>query len=1021
MENGTTSSEETSLLTSSRKPPRVFRTGRKRERDPGHLGEAACFETLAVNSGSDKHARCPAECPFYASDKTDDQHCTFVCVPAEDCIRYNPKAPVADADDGVCRSPMANYCEEYELSGLDRCSVCKSGYVLDPEDGQCHFKHYWAIHILIVILLVLVVVLVAWLINLGCRPITNKTGLQDGLSYRSSCKLSQPTQSDGSRPRWPISTNLMTNSEVAGPGMMLHFNFQFNLILWAFGVGLAWVIVSYIQDPTWSRSPDLMRLGTRKMGYPRDNCILVAWGYETQQRLMWIKILFLLVVYLVTFALCIWHSVRQHRLFEVVDSENSTMTDFAALLEGLPLMSGSDMAEDAIAAAVREQTGQKVIGVSIAWDFQDHEEKVVEAAKANVYAYDEWDKRGGDGSSGAASSGDPINRPAAEVQHTGLQKHMFDAESWLLEEPTDKDPPHEQKEEEIRQVLEDMKSTEFAFVVFETEDARNRAVDKLEQKGGLEFKDSVARIAHVRAEPDTVLWENFGHSDTSQIVARLAAGFGLILLALVVWTLLFYGPYAWSIFQFNYDNGQQPGFIYGFAFSMVVVVGNAIMYEVCARVSDFVGFHFRDKREACYMILYTIATSFNVLLDFVTTYYTVWEVSKGLGFRTYYGQKVKEITSFTEAFETYAMQRQLGENTYTYAFPSTFLIPFLIEPIVTIYVPLKLGVMLVRTHPKITGSLAEGWLASAPMDMGRYADCLLNVVLAVLVLYFPGGWTWRLYFAMGMCHMFIYAFDHWKVLSNIPKCTYASMDVDWWSQALLAPCTAGILSCLIFKMNCQDYGFCLDGVPLIMACTAGFWAHCVVHVLVLVYVVPLFAAREVVGQDAETTTFQDVATYTACSWFTSNPVHCLRSKYKYKHDPECAYYIVGKDHCIQKNPAANVYYVGSRTEEEDYEESFAAVSQMSVEVKDNLKNLLQQIRMPSNRDLAQRHDGMPNVDELTPAAKAKLVAAAARLKARREARASEPATPSGSRPLSDAAAAAALSRPLSEAAASSTQ
>ncbi|CAK0838664.1 unnamed protein product, partial [Prorocentrum cordatum] len=86
---------------------------------------------------------------------------------------------------------------------------------------------------------------------------------------------------------------------------------------------------------------------------------------------------------------------------------------------------------------------------------------------------------------------------------------------------------------------------------------------------------------------------------------------------------------------------------------------------VCARVSDYVGFHFRDNREACYMILYTIATSFNVLLDFVTTYYTVWEVSKGLGFRTYHGQKVKEITSFTEAASQSARGLSIAGGTPT--------------------------------------------------------------------------------------------------------------------------------------------------------------------------------------------------------------------------------------------------------------------------------------------------------------------------------------------------------------------
>ncbi|MFM7987552.1 MAG: hypothetical protein ACKPKO_50385, partial [Candidatus Fonsibacter sp.] len=63
-------------------------------------------------------------------------------------------------------------------------------------------------------------------------------------------------------------------------------------------------------------------------------------------------------------------------------------------------------------------------------------------------------------------------------------------------------------------------------------------------------------------------------------------GFGVIFMALLFWSVVFYAPYAWSVFTFNFDNGQQPGFIYSLSFSMVVVVGNQIMYEVCARVSD---------------------------------------------------------------------------------------------------------------------------------------------------------------------------------------------------------------------------------------------------------------------------------------------------------------------------------------------------------------------------------------------------------------------------------------------------
>merc|ERR1719387_3456756 len=109
-------------------------------------------------------------------------------------------------------------------------------------------------------------------------------------------------------------------------------------------------------------------------------------------------------------------------------------------------------------------------------------------------------------------------------------------------------------------------------------------------------------------------------------------GFGMIFAGLAVWTLFFYGPYSWSIFTWNYDNGQQPGFIYGLSFSMVVVIGNAIMYIICANVAEDIGYKSSDDREACYMVLYTVACTLNILLDLVTTYYMAFYIMSGLDF-----------------------------------------------------------------------------------------------------------------------------------------------------------------------------------------------------------------------------------------------------------------------------------------------------------------------------------------------------------------------------------------------------
>merc|ERR1719343_179639 len=136
--------------------------------------------------------------------------------------------------------------------------------------------------------------------------------------------------------------------------MMLHFNFQMVIIVWAFGVAVMWCLIAFADDPTFERLPDLMRLGTRRFGMPRENCILVAWGYETQQRQMWIKVYFLAVVYIGTFALAIYHSIRQQRLFEDMDRDNTTMTDFVVMLSRLPISTGSQNPEDKIKKKIEE-------------------------------------------------------------------------------------------------------------------------------------------------------------------------------------------------------------------------------------------------------------------------------------------------------------------------------------------------------------------------------------------------------------------------------------------------------------------------------------------------------------------------------------------------------------------------------------------------------------------------------------------------------------------------------------------
>merc|ERR1719287_199704 len=122
-----------------------------------------------------------------------------------------------------------------------------------------------------------------------------------------------------------METNLR-NDSVAGPGMRLHFRFQAFFIVWPFCVALVWVGFAVFHN-------ELFIIGTRKFGTPRHNCILVAWGYETQQRLMWTKVLFLAIVYVGSFVSFTWFFVNQQKIHDKIDAAEKTMRDFAVELK----------------------------------------------------------------------------------------------------------------------------------------------------------------------------------------------------------------------------------------------------------------------------------------------------------------------------------------------------------------------------------------------------------------------------------------------------------------------------------------------------------------------------------------------------------------------------------------------------------------------------------------------------------------------------------------------------------------
>jgi hypothetical protein len=865
-----------------------------------------CGATTQVLSDTNKYDRCPTDCPFFAQNLEDSKVCTFSCVPAEDCKKWNPNKPIADTikKSRTCRGPVSAFCSEFAMDGTDTCVKCKYGWSLHIVNGQCYFSYWKTVFVVTALIVILVIIATVWLLDLCLRESSNTAELQRALDFRSRAKIMQPKNVDGHRHTFPLRTNLCT-TDVAGLGMLLHFNFQAFMIIWPFVIAMMWTVLACFHEELWV-------LGTKRFGTPRHNCILVAWGYETQQRLMWTKVVFLAMVYLFSFITFLLFSVRQYRIYQEMDAKEITMKDFALELRGLPSLPGSSTVENALKEAVERATGQpgSVAGVSVAWNYGDREEMIMKAVRKDQFERSLF------------LSPRQFQLPTHPTEVGPVRKWMYEKELDILVPDEEEDLDDDQ----LRLKLTTMVSSDTAFVVFNCTGDVRKALNMAEQKG-VKFGDTTLKLATVDVDPPVVNWQNFGDSGQGAMAVRFWKCFFTIYVpALAIWFFVFYAPYAWSVYTYNYDNGAElPGY-YALIFTMIVVGGNATMYAVCDQCCERIGFRYKDSKQCAYTLMYLFACAFNVLLDMVVTYYTALKIMIGLGFRTYDGTKLEHIDTYTDQFETYAMQRTLGGNTYAYAFPSTFLIPFLIEPFVTVLVPYHLGKLIIRTHTEIKGTDAEAYIAALEFDLGRYADILLNVFLGILIFYFPGGYTWTLFYGMFISHIVIYLFDHWRVINVIPNIKITSYSVDWYAQAVLAACCGLILSSLVFKANCAKglesiTGYCIHDGKLVIASTLAGVGHFVVHMILLIYIVPRLGA---VSSEEENTITEGFSSYKSIAendpytWFSVNPVHCLRSKYIHKHSPYCRWASAGKEHLLEANDAIGCHFHDTKADNEDY-------------------------------------------------------------------------------------------------------
>jgi len=272
------------------------------------------------------------------------------------------------------------------------------------------------------------------------------------------------------------------------------------------------------------------------------------------------------------------------------------------------------------------------------------------------------------------------------------------------------------------------------------------------------------------------------------------------------------------------------------------------------------------------------------------------------------------------------MQKAVGTRLFEYCFPSTFFIPFLMEPIFGILLPYQICKLLLRTHPECKGREAELSLQIfAPMDMARYGDLLLDFLLCVLIVFFPPGTFLKMMLALVVCHSGVYVYDQYRILRSVPAFDYGSDIIDRLVQILMGLPTAFLAGGVVYKCaGLPELGLpiWLEGGYLLIAMIIAFGLTLIIHVFLIKIVVPMFdkSFQKRADHQVSETKYSKSAASMASTWFSENAVHCLRSKYVYKHDPPCLFNTAGKQHLIKKNEKCGVHFeCSSRVGAEEYD------------------------------------------------------------------------------------------------------
>jgi len=891
---------------------------------------------------------CPASCPFLRAEPT--RLCEFKCVRKDECSADDPLANFADPSTMRCATCLVSACT---MCGdhANSCATCHPSY--DLVDGKCISRYWWVWCVGYCFLGLLGLVVVAYVISLGFRSTVNETVLSHAVKFRSSSK----TRNEVDGKFYSLAATNVRSEYISGIGVMLHFNWQGAVILWAVGTLLVLGNLAIV----FKKRASVQKVAPVEGG-TFDACSAHVTDQADDFNHMEVGYFYgVLFLYLASTAACLGFAVHQRRWAQKMSEQLTTMQDYMLVATGLPNQPGTEPVEEDLTKffkAAFSGVGAEVVGVSVCWDYQDCSGAVDEQIRCELDRY-EWDwetERGHEGSRTQGARVHDQRRQEAEESTdvpprcVSIQKHFHKFDALLGVEEIHSTPGGSSKDpDEVRKMVERLQSSGIAYIVFNTEEQRDRALQQC-QATPLVYPPNVPSWCQYKislkstdVEPEVVLWNNFRITRAqvvNPVVINIFKGILVIILTVFLLDLFFYFPYVSYILRCSEIKGMTQGnFVQSTLLGLLICLCNQLIYMVIGKISDKCGFHTTDDHQSFYVVSYTGAVFANTIIDLCTVVF----LAQGYSVDEAMAMQVSSDSSMsTKAIaDNPGLQMSLYIQMWAYIFPSCLLLPFVLEPIANAGLH-QIDKWLVGSR-HVAVQDAETRLQCPPFDLARYGDILINVMLCASLCLFTYRDLWTMFGCLVISSLWLYGYDTYRFLRLSTRSTFVSQKLSKVAEWLGALPCAILCSCLAFRIYAASDGRgdgfmeqvfhsvdrhlvhgttsmvhqVMNRDTIVTAMVVAALVHLALHFSALHWLVPYLTQEESSEHD-KGVPYSKTASKMPCNWFNANPIYCLRSRYYYKYDTPVVNFLPGKEYLLKTNPSLGQHYHAEQPEDEDF-------------------------------------------------------------------------------------------------------